>query len=144
MKGIDWPVRKVRRMGGSKVVSIPPHFRCHLGLEPDDWISFWETYWTGYLLGRKLPADQKGMISRDGRGRYPLIVTQVKGKLKAMYMVIPKGIDEMLKIEVGDLLVFGWTLNEGEFSMVGDLGGRNSEGEKHDAQANIPAAELPV
>ena len=134
MKGIDWPVRKVYQVGGSKAVTIPPHFRCHLGLEPKDWISFWETYWPGYLLGRKVPADQKGLISRDGRRSHPLIITQVQGKQKAIWMVIPKGIDEMLGVEVGDLMVFGWTLNEGEFSMAGVLGGRNSEGDKNGAR----------
>jgi len=136
----DLPVRKIRRAGGSLVVSIAVHACRYLGLEPGDWISFWSTYWPGYLLIKKLPADQKGLASRDGRRSHPLMITQVKGTPKAMYVVIPKRICEMLKIEEGDLLVFGWTINEGEFSIVGDLGGRDSEGENNEAKANIPAA----
>ncbi|GAJ10826.1 unnamed protein product [marine sediment metagenome] len=62
--------------------------------------------------------------------------TQVKGKPKAMYIVIPKGIDELLGVEVGDLLLFGWTLTEGDFSIVGILGGRNSEGENNGARGS--------
>lgn len=135
MKGIYWPVRRVRKMGGSKVVTICPHARCYLELEIGDWISFWRTYWPGYLMIKKVPADQKGFMSRNGRRNYPLLITQVKGKPKAMYIVIPKGIDELLGVEIGDLLLFGWTLNEGEFSIVGILGGRNSEGAKNEAKA---------
>ncbi len=140
MNGNFWPVRRVRRMGGSKVVTICPHARVYLEVQVGDWISFWLTYWPGYLMIKKVPADQKGLISRNGRRRYPLMITQVKGKPNAMYIVIPKGIDELLGVEVGDLLLFGWTLNEGEFSIVGILGGRNSEGDKNEAQAIIPAA----
>jgi antitoxin component of MazEF toxin-antitoxin module len=131
MKGIDWPVREVRQKGGSLIVTIPPHFRCYLGLEPKDWISFWKTYWLGYLLGRKLTADQKGLADRDGRRSHPLMITQVQGIPKSIYMVIPKGLDEMLGVKLKDKIVFGWTLNEGEFSMAGVLGGRKSEGDKN-------------
>jgi len=120
-------------MGGSKGVSIAVHACRYLGLKPGDWISFWVTYWAGYLLIRKVPADQKGLISRDGRRNYPLIITQVKGTPKAMYVVIPKEICEMLGIEIGDLLLFGWTTQPDEFSIAGCLGGRNSEGAKHEA-----------
>lgn len=137
MQGIDWPVREVRKMGGSLVVTIPPHFRCHLQLVPGDWLSFWATYWAGYLIIKKVLKDLRGLTSRAAHERHPLIITQVKGKSKALWMVIPKAICEMLNIKDGDLLVFGWTLNEGEFSMAGILGGRNSEGENNEAQANI-------
>ncbi len=133
MKGIFWPVRRVRRMGGSMVVTLCPHASCYLELKVGDWISFWRTYWRGYLLIKKVPADQKGLISKNGRRKYPLMITQVKGKPKAMYIVIPKGIDELLGVEVGDLLLFGWTLTEGDFSIVGILGGRNSEGANSEA-----------
>ncbi len=143
MQGNFWPVRRVRRMGGSMVVTICPHARCYLELKVGDWISFWRTYWPGYLMIKKVPADQKGLISRNGRRRYPLTITQVKGKPKAMYIVIPKGIDELLGVEIGDLLLFGWTLTEGDFSIVGILGGRNSEGEKNEAQAGISTAISP-
>ncbi len=141
MKGIFWPVRRVRRMGGSMVVTLCPHARVYLELEVGDWISFWQTYWPGYLMIKKVPADQKGLISKNGRRGYPLLITQVKGKPKAMYIVIPKGIAELLGVEVGDLLLFGWTLTEGEFSIVGILGGRNSEGAKNEAQAIIPTTK---
>ena len=140
MQGIFWPVRRVRRMGGSKVVTICPHARCYLELKVGDWISFWRTYWPGYLIIKKVPADLKGFMSRNGRRSYPLLITQVKGKAKAMYIVIPKGIDKLLGVEVGDLLLFGWTLTEGEFSIVGILGGRNSEGENHEAKNINPGA----
>jgi len=143
MQGIVLPVRRVRRMGGSKVVTLCPHARVYLEVQVGDWISFWSTYWPGYLMIKKVPADQKGFIGKNGRRGYPLLITQVKGKQKAMYIVIPKGIDELLGVEVGDLLVFGWTLNEGEFSIAGVLGGRNSEGDKNEAQAVIPKAISP-
>ena len=136
MKGMSWPVRRMRKKGGSMIVAICPHCSRYLGLEPGDWISFWATCWAGYLLIRKVDEDLRGLNRRAARKRIPIIVTQVVGKSKSLYMVIPKEICDMLGVDVGDLLLFGWTVNEGEFSIAGILGGRNSEGEKDGAQGS--------
>jgi DNA-binding Xre family transcriptional regulator len=133
----ELPVRKIHRRGGSKAVSIAVHACRYLELKPGDWISFWETYWPGYLLIKKVLTDLKGLSSRDAHKSHPLFITQVQGTAKAMWMVIPKEICEMLHVEVGDLLLFGWTLNEGEFSIAGVLGGRNSEGKNNGACLRI-------
>ena len=104
--GYDWPVRKVRRVGNSDQVTLPPQVRDYLELSRGDWLVFGRTEWRG-LFGL-MKVDQKraeAIIKSKGDG-YVVPIRKVHWSKRQASITIPKIICERLGIQAGDSVVF--------------------------------------
>ncbi|GAI68155.1 unnamed protein product [marine sediment metagenome] len=58
LTGYDYPIRKLRRSGDIRCVTLPLQVRSFLALECGDWLMFGEGSWPGLVAFFKLTAER--------------------------------------------------------------------------------------
>ncbi|MBA7469655.1 hypothetical protein ES707_04928 [subsurface metagenome] len=130
MGGYDYPVRKLRRSGGVRCVTLPLQVRNFLALERGDWLAFGEPSWPGLAAFVKVTAEQYDCIAADGRKEFRRLARKVQGGNGLLFVNIPQLICEILSAEIGNFLIFGLAPRRGTVTVAAIKGGGDSAGSR--------------
>ncbi len=130
LRGYDYPIRRLRRVGDVCCVTLPPQVRKSLELKRGDWLMFGECPWPGcaWMCGvtdeeyRRLPADKAPEFRRNGR--------KVQGGRSGMYVTVSRAVRKILSAEVGDFLSFSLPAECGVISVSVTRGGDGFAGSR--------------
>ncbi|MBA7707816.1 hypothetical protein ES703_116699 [subsurface metagenome] len=107
LRGYDYPIRKLRRVGDVCCVTLPLQVRGWLTLAKGDWLMFGSTLWPGVAGFVKVSAEQYRSMTPADRAGQQLTARKIQGKKGALSVVVPPAICKLLLAEVGDSLYFG-------------------------------------
>lgn len=130
LKGYDYPVRKLRRVGDVRCVTLPLQVRKSLKLERGDWLMFGEGSWPGSAWMCKVTEEQHRFFRGDGRKDMLRKCRKVRGGKSGLFVTVAPAVCKILSADVGDSLVFGLRVVGGEMSIYAVKGGGDSTGSR--------------
>ncbi|MBA7469660.1 hypothetical protein ES707_04938 [subsurface metagenome] len=130
LAGYDYPIRKLRRVGGIRCVTLPPQVRKSLKIKGGDWLMFGEGPWPGTVWICKVTEEQYQFFRADGRKDMLRKCRKVQAIKSTLFVTIAAAVRKIMLVEVGDSLVFGLRVVSGELSISALKGGGDSAGSR--------------
>jgi len=130
LSGYDYPIRKLRRAGDIRCVTLPLQVRNYFKLKGGDWLVFGSTRWPGVAAVVRVTADQYECIAADGRKEFRKLARKVQGKKGGVTIAVPAAVREILSAEVGDFLMFGLAPRASMVTIAAIKGGGDSAGSR--------------
>ncbi len=107
LAGHDYPVRKLRRSGGVRCVTLPLQVRGFLALERGDWLLFGESSWPGLVAFFKVTPERYRALMADDCKEIRQSARKVQKRKGTLLVTISPRICEILSADAGDNLIFG-------------------------------------
>ncbi|MBA7474434.1 hypothetical protein ES707_09786 [subsurface metagenome] len=107
LTGSDYPVRKLRRSGGVRCVTLPLQVRGFLALERGDWLLFGECTWPGLVAFFKVTPERYRALMADDCKEIRQSARKVQKRKGTLLVTISPRICEILSADAGDNLIFG-------------------------------------
>ncbi len=130
LAGHDYPVRKLRRSGGVRCVTLPLQVRGFLGVKRGDWLMFAATPWPGVAGFVRVSDEQYQSMTFADRKAQRLTARKVQARKAALFVNIPQRICEILSADVGDFLYFGMRSQHNAVDVCAIKGGGESIGSR--------------
>ncbi|MBA7607501.1 hypothetical protein ES703_14660 [subsurface metagenome] len=130
LTGYDYPIRKLRRSGDVRCVTLPLQVRGFLALERGDWLVFGATLWPGVAGFVKVLDEQYRSMTNADRKAQQLTARKVQAKKAALFVNIPPKICEILAADIGDLLHFSPRSAQNVVDISAVKGGGESHGSR--------------
>lgn len=107
LAGYDYPVRKLRRSGDVRCVTLPPQIRTLLDVKRGDWLIFGATPCRGIVSVMKISDEQYRSKRGEARAGALLRARKVQGGNGSLFVNISPTVCAILSAEIGDSLMFG-------------------------------------
>ena len=107
LRGYDYPIRKLRRVGDVCYVTLPPQVRDSLKIRKSDNLMFGEGPWPGTIWISKVTPEWKQALTLDERWKFRKTARIVQGKRRGVWIAVPPAFRKRMSAEPGDFLMFG-------------------------------------
>ncbi len=130
MGGYDYPIRKLRRAGDIRCVTLPLQVRESLELKRGDWLMFGEGPWPGSAWICKVTEEEHQTLSADKTEEFRRRARKVQGGKSGLFVTIASPVRKILSAEVGDFLSFSLPPEHGVISVSAIKGDGDSAGSR--------------
>lgn len=130
LRGCDYPIRRLRRVGDVQVVTLPPQVRKSLALERGDWLRFGLSPWPSSAWILKVTNSEYKKLTADTSTEFKRRTRKVQGVKGNLFVTVAPAVRKILSAAVGDFLHFGLASQPGVVSIVTIKGGGESHGSR--------------